>query len=79
MFYFVYIDVKSVGCLFKDVYNYLIIVFEIIGFWFELIYLNSNGFDFFLFYDLEIGKKWFVNELWDYCLDILNKFSGIVL
>ncbi|EGP4759551.1 glycoside hydrolase family 43 protein [Enterococcus faecium] len=79
LFYLVYTDVKSAGRPFKDVHNYLITASEITGPWSEPIYLNSNGFDPSLFHDLETGKKWLVNELWDYRLDTPNKSSGIVL
>lgn len=77
-FYCIYTDVKSTRRPFKDCHNYLITAKDIRGPWSEPIYLNSSGFDPALFHD-EDGKKWLVNELWDYRMTTGNKSCGIVL
>ncbi|MEY8445590.1 glycoside hydrolase family 43 protein [Enterococcus ratti] len=79
LFYFVYTDVKSVTRPFKDVHNYLMTAKDISGPWSAPIYLNSSGFDPSLFHDERTGKKWLVNEQWDYRLNTPNKSTGIVL
>lgn len=75
-FWLIYFDVKELSGSWKDVNNYLIICDIIDGKWIDLIYLNSLGFDFFLFYE-EDGKKYLVNMVWDYCF-ICYFFYGIV-
>ena len=52
---------------------------DIKGPWTEPIYLNSSGFDPSLFHDPHTGKKWLLNEQWDYRLETPNKSAGIVL
>lgn len=78
-FYFVYTDVKSVARPFKDAHNYLMTAKNIKGPWTEPVYLNSSGFDPSLFHDALTGKKWLLNEQWDYRIDTPNKSAGIVL
>jgi xylan 1,4-beta-xylosidase len=78
MFYLVYTDVKTTKVPFKDVRNYLITAKNIEGPWSTPIYLNSSGFDPALFHD-EDGRKWLVNEIWDYRLTTHNRSAGIVL
>lgn len=77
-FYLVYTDVKSTKVPFKDVNNYLTTSKSIKGPWSKPVYLNSSGFDPSLFHD-EDGKKWLVNEIWDYRLTTHNRSAGIVL
>ncbi|KAF1299170.1 beta-xylosidase [Enterococcus sp. JM4C] len=77
-FYLIYTDVKSTARPFKDSHNYLITADEITGPWSEPIYLNSSGFDPSLFHD-EDGRKWLLNEIWDYRMTTSNKSAGIVL
>ncbi|MDS0525132.1 glycoside hydrolase family 43 protein [Clostridium sp. SHJSY1] len=77
-FYLVYTDVKSTKVPFKDVNNYLTTSKDIKGPWSVPIYLNSSGFDPALFHD-ETGKKWVLNEIWDYRINTRNRSSGIVL
>ncbi|WP_059054439.1 glycoside hydrolase family 43 protein [Paenibacillus senegalimassiliensis] len=78
LFYLIYSDVKSTRRPFKDVHNYLITAPSINGPWSEPIYLNGSGFDPSLFHD-EDGRKWLLNEIWDYRIPEGNKSSGIVM
>ena len=78
-FYFVFTDVKSVARPFKDAHNYLMTAKDINGPWTDPIYLNSSGFDPFLFHDIHTGKKWLLNGQWDYRIETPNKSAGIVL
>ncbi|GIN72574.1 xylan 1,4-beta-xylosidase [Bacillus sp. J14TS2] len=78
LFYLVYTDVKSTKRPFKDSHNYLITSSSIHGPWSEPVYMNSSGFDPSLFHDMD-GKKWILNEIWDYRLTTGNKSAGIVL
>lgn len=77
-FYCIYTDVKSTQRPFKDCHNYLITAPTIAGPWSNPVYLNSSGFDPSLFHD-EDGRKWFLNEIWDYRMTTSNKSAGIVL
>ncbi|WP_125606303.1 glycoside hydrolase family 43 protein [Lapidilactobacillus bayanensis] len=77
-FYLTYTDVKNAHGPFKDCHNYLVTAPTITGPWSDSIYLNSSGFDPALFHDPN-GKKWFVNEIWDYRLTTSNKSAGVVL
>ncbi|URZ02185.1 glycoside hydrolase family 43 protein [Clostridium felsineum] len=77
-FYLVYTDVKSTKVPFKDVNNYLITAKDIKGPWSDPVYLNSSGFDPALFHD-DDGRKWLVNEIWDYRINERNRSCGIVL
>jgi xylan 1,4-beta-xylosidase len=78
LFYLIYTDVKSVDRPFKDTHNYMITAETIEGPWSEPIYLNSSGFDPSLFHDSN-GKKWLLNEIWDYRKETPNKSAGIVM
>lgn len=78
LFYLIYTDVKSTKRPFKDVHNYLITAPSIHGPWSEPVYLNSSGFDPSLYHD-EDGRKWLLNEIWDYRIPEGNKSSGIVI
>ncbi|WP_018753114.1 glycoside hydrolase family 43 protein [Paenibacillus sanguinis] len=78
LFYLVYSDVKSTRRPFKDVYNYLITAPSINGPWSKPVYLNGSGFDPSLFHD-DDGRKWLLNEIWDYRIPESNKSSGIVM
>ncbi|WP_438494781.1 glycoside hydrolase family 43 protein [Paenibacillus sp. IHBB 3054] len=78
LFYLIYTDVKSTKRPFKDCHNYLITAPDIEGPWSEPVYLNSSGFDPSLYHD-EDGRKWLLNELWDYRITEGNKSSGIVI
>ncbi|WP_071131016.1 glycoside hydrolase family 43 protein [Enterococcus timonensis] len=77
-FYCLYTDVKSTHRPFKDCHNYLITAPDINGPWSDPVYLNSSGFDPSLFHAPN-GKKYLLNELWDYRMTTGNKSCGIVL
>lgn len=80
-FWLIYMDVKCYDGYYKDIYNYLVIVLSIEGFWSDVIYFNFSGFDFLFFYD-DDGCKWLVNMDWDYCGgydDYCGFFGGIFL
>ncbi|MCJ7842091.1 glycoside hydrolase family 43 protein [Lederbergia sp. NSJ-179] len=78
LFHLMYTDVKSTKRPFKDSHNYLITSPSILGPWSEPIYINSSGFDPSLFHDTD-GKKWVLNEIWDYRMTTRNKSAGIVM
>lgn len=78
IFYLIYTDVKSTRRPFKDSHNYLITAPTITGPWSEPVYLNSSGFDPSLFHDKD-GRKWLLNEIWDYRMKTGNKSAGIVM
>jgi xylan 1,4-beta-xylosidase len=78
VFYLVYTDVKSTNRPFKDSHNYLITAPSIKGPWSNPVYLNSSGFDPSLFHDSD-GRKWLLNEIWDYRMTTGNKSAGVVL
>lgn len=78
IYYLVYTDVKSTKVPFKDVNNYLTTAADIYGPWSKPIYLNSSGFDPSLYHD-DNGRKWLVNEIWDYRIPEHNRSAGIVL
>lgn len=78
LFYLIYTDVKSTKRPFKDCHNYLITAQAIEGPWSDPVYLNSSGFDPSLYHD-EDGRKWLLNELWDYRITEGNKSCGIVI
>lgn len=78
VFYLIYTDVKSTKRPFKDSHNFLITASAIEGPWSDPVYLNSSGFDPSLFHD-EDGRKWLLNELWDYRITEGNKSSGIII
>ncbi|MGH1804149.1 glycoside hydrolase family 43 protein [Enterococcus gallinarum] len=77
-FYCVYTNVRNTTRPFKDCHNYLILADDIHGPWSQPIYLNSSGFDPSLFHDRD-GKKWLLNEIWDYRYTTPNKSAGIVM
>lgn len=78
LFYCVYTDVKNTTRPFKDCHNYLITAPSLDGPWSPPVYMNSSGFDPSLFHD-QSGKKWFLNEIWDYRMATPNKSAGIVM
>ena len=78
-FYLIYTEVKSVTRPFKDTHNYMMIAEDINGPWESPIYLNSSGFDPSLFHDPRTGRKWLLNEIWDFRLTTPNKSAGIVI
>lgn len=78
LFYCTYTDVKNTTRPFKDCHNFLITSPSIEGPWSKPIYMTSSGFDPSLFHD-EDGRKWYLNEIWDYRMTTSNKSAGIVL
>lgn len=78
LFYLIYTEVKSTKRPFKDCHNYLITAPNINGPWSSPVYLNSSGFDPSLFHDKD-GRKWLLNEIWDYRMTTGNKSAGIVM
>ncbi|EGS17155.1 uncharacterized protein CTHT_0064690 [Thermochaetoides thermophila DSM 1495] len=77
-FWLVYTDVKRKDGSFKDTPNYVVTARDITGPWSDPIFLNSSGFDPSLFHDLDTGKKWLVNMLWDH-RQRPHYFAGIAL
>lgn len=76
-FYLLITDVKGRSSAYKDLHNYLLMADDIMGPWSEPIYLNSSGFDPFLFHD-DDGRKWLLNMRWDF-RKRKNSFSGIIM
>lgn len=63
--------------VFKDLHNYLLTATDITGPWSEPQYLNSSGFDPFLFHD-DDGSKWLLNMRWDFRKG-KSRFGGVVM
>lgn len=63
--------------VYKDLHNYLLTTDNITGPWSEPLYLNSSGFDPFLFHD-DDGTKWLLNMQWDYRKG-KSRFAGVVM
>ena len=78
LFYLLYTDVKSTKRPFKDSHNYLITAPSMKGPWSKPVYLNSSGFDPSLYHDTD-GRKWLLNEIWDYRITTGNKSAGIIM
>ncbi|MCT1402963.1 family 43 glycosylhydrolase [Paenibacillus sp. p3-SID867] len=62
--------------VFKDLHNYLLTASDINGPWSKPLYLNSSGFDPFLFHD-DDGRKWLLNMRWDFRKG-RHRFAGVV-
>ncbi|KAJ9136856.1 Beta-xylosidase [Pleurostoma richardsiae] len=78
LFWLVYTDVKRKDGSFKDTHNYIVTAPSIAGPWSDPVHVNSSGFDPSLFHDLDTGRKWFVNMLWDHT-HRPHHFAGIRL
>lgn len=76
-YYLMITDVKSRKGVFKDLHNYLLTATDIMGPWSEPIYLNSSGFDPYLFHD-DDGRKWLLNMKWDFRKG-KERFAGVVM
>ncbi|WP_199615872.1 glycoside hydrolase family 43 protein [Paenibacillus alkalitolerans] len=76
-FYLMITIVTNRKGVYKDLHNYLLTASDICGPWSEPVYLNSSGFDPFLFHD-DDGRKWLLNMRWDFRKG-RNRFSGIVM
>lgn len=76
-FYLMITTVVGRRGVFKDLHNYLLTATNITGPWSEPLYLNSSGFDPYLFHD-DDGTKWLLNMQWDFRKG-KNRFGGIVM
>lgn len=77
MFYLCFTNVVGRKGVYKDLHNYVVTSRSIEGPWSEPIYLNSSGFDHFLFHDTD-GRKYLYNMKWDFRKG-KSRFSGIVM
>lgn len=77
MFYLCYTNVVGRRGVFKDLHNYVVTARSIEGPWSDPVYLNSSGFDHFLFHDTD-GRKWLFNMQWDFRKD-KPTFAGIIV
>lgn len=77
LFYLMVTVVKGRKGVYKDLHNYLLTAPDVEGPWTEPLFLNSSGFDPFLFHD-DDGSKWLLNMRWDYRKG-KNRFNGVVL
>lgn len=77
VFYLCYTNVVGRKGVYKDLYNYVVTAPSIEGPWSDPVYLNSSGFDHFLFHD-EDGSKWLFNMQWDFRKN-QNSFAGIIM
>lgn len=77
LYYLCYTNVVGRRGVFKDLHNYVITAPTIQGPWSEPMFLNSSGFDHFLFHDTD-GRKWLLNMQWDFRKN-KNRFAGIIL
>ncbi|TCM99741.1 xylan 1,4-beta-xylosidase [Paenibacillus sp. BK033] len=77
IFYLMITTVMARRGVFKDLHNYLLTATDINGPWSEPLYLNSSGFDPFLFHD-DDGSKWLLNMKWDFRKG-RNRFAGVVM
>lgn len=76
-FYLMITIVKGRKSVFKDLHNYLLTASDIEGEWSHPLFLNSSGFDPFLFHD-DDGSKWLLNMRWDFRKG-RNRFNGVVM
>lgn len=77
LYYLCYTNVVGRRGVYKDLHNYVITAPAIEGPWSEPVYLNSSGFDHFLFHDTD-GRKWLFNMQWDFRKNH-NRFAGIIM
>lgn len=77
VFYLMITKVMSRRGVFKDLHNYLLTATDINDPWSEPLFLNSSGFDPFLFHD-DDGRKWLLNMRWDFRKG-KNRFAGVVM
>ncbi|SFF39754.1 xylan 1,4-beta-xylosidase [Paenibacillus algorifonticola] len=76
-YYLCFTNVVGRKGVFKDLHNYVISAPSIEGPWSEPVYLNSSGFDHFLFHDTD-GKKYLFNMQWDFRKG-KSRFAGIIM
>lgn len=77
VYYLCFTNVVGRRGVYKDLHNYVVTAPSIQGPWSDPVYLNSSGFDHFLFHDTD-GRKWLFNMQWDFRKD-KNRFAGIVM
>ncbi|MDM5277459.1 glycoside hydrolase family 43 protein [Paenibacillus silvae] len=77
LYYLCYTNVVGRRGVYKDLHNYVVTAPAIEGPWSEPVYLNSSGFDHFLFHDTD-GRKWLFNMQWDFRKNH-NRFAGIIM
>jgi xylan 1,4-beta-xylosidase len=76
-FYLCFTNVVGRKGVYKDLHNYVVTAPSIEGPWSEPIYLNSSGFDHFLFHDTD-GRKYVFNMQWDFRMN-KSRFAGIIM
>lgn len=76
-FYLMITNVMARRGVFKDLHNYLLTANDINGPWTKPLYLNSSGFDPFLFHD-DDGCKWLLNMRWDFRKG-KSRFAGVIM
>ncbi|MBD0381476.1 glycoside hydrolase family 43 protein [Paenibacillus sedimenti] len=76
-FYLCFTNVVGRKGVYKDLHNYIVTASSIEGPWSEPIYLNSSGFDHFLFHDTD-GRKYLFNMQWDFRKN-KSRFAGIIM
>ncbi|MNB76895.1 Beta-xylosidase [compost metagenome] len=77
IYYLCFTNVVGRRGVYKDLHNYVVTATSIEGPWSEPIYLNSSGFDHFLFHDTD-GRKWLFNMQWDFRKN-KSRFAGIIM
>jgi xylan 1,4-beta-xylosidase len=77
MYYLCFTNVVARKGVYKDLHNYVVTASSIEGPWSDPVYLNSSGFDHFLFHDTD-GRKWLFNMQWDFRKN-RNRFAGIIV
>lgn len=77
LFYLCYTNMVARRGVYKDLYNYIVTASAVEGPWSDPVYLNSSGFDHFLFHD-DDGRKWLFNMQWDFRKDH-DRFAGIIV
>lgn len=77
VFYLCFTNVVGRKGVYKDLHNYVVTAPSIHGPWSDPVYLNSSGFDHFLFHDTD-ERKWLFNMQWDFRKN-KNRFAGIIM
>ena len=76
-FYLVYSNVHTKNNWMFDVDNYLIWTDDLLGEWSKPLYLNSSGFDPYLFHDGD-GRKWLLNKDRDFRPDNMDSRTIVI-
>ncbi|QUL58367.1 glycoside hydrolase family 43 protein [Paenibacillus tritici] len=77
LFYLCFTNVAARRGVYKDLYNYVVTAPAVEGPWSDPVYLNSSGFDHFLFHDAD-DRKWLFNMQWDFRKNH-SRFAGIII